>query len=320
MVATMPEVSLGSTLTEKQARGSYAQGEEAVVFALLQFAQQLAIQSASAASTSHDTPATPSGMKPPYAKPTASSRGKKKPGRKKGHLGSRRAKPARIDVYETHRADVCPECGGKLRRDARPLHGRHSRNATGSHRAHDPSRLVPALPKESRADGAHGVAGIDVRQPDAGAHSLTALRLGQHAFANRRGFNFHLQMKVTPGGLVQMWYRLAEILSPWYEQIHQEALNSAVLHGDESGWRVNGKTHWLWCFANSVLSYFMIDRSRGRPALLKFFTQEFGGTLVSDFWGAYNAVACALLQPQRPRCRGPSHADDHLLHVEKTRP
>ena len=83
-----------------------------------------------------------------------------------------------------------------------------------------------------------------------------------------------------------MWDRLAEILSPWYEQIHQEALNSAVLHGDESGWRVNGKTHWLWCFANSVLSYFMIDRSRGRPALLKFFTQEFGGTLVSDFWGA----------------------------------
>ena len=113
MVATAPEVSLGSTLTEKQARDIYALGEEAVVFALLQFAQQLSVQSAS-----HDTPATPSGMKPPYAKPTASLRGKKKPGRKKGHLGSRCAKPARIDVYETHRADVCPECGGKLCRCA----------------------------------------------------------------------------------------------------------------------------------------------------------------------------------------------------------
>jgi hypothetical protein len=109
-------------------------------------------------------------------------------------------------------------------------------------------------------------------------------------------FNFHLQMKVTPGGLLQMWYRLAEILSPWYEQIRQEGLTSAVLHGDESGWRVNGKTRWLWCFANSILSYFMIDRSRGQPALLKFFTQEFGGVLVSDFWGAYNAVVCALRQ------------------------
>ena len=40
----------------------------------------------------------------------------------------------------------------------------------------------------------------------------------------------------------------------------------------------------------------MIDRSRGSPALLKFFIQEFAGTLVTDFWGAYNAVECALRQ------------------------
>jgi hypothetical protein len=109
-------------------------------------------------------------------------------------------------------------------------------------------------------------------------------------------FNFHLQMKLSPGGLIQMWYRLAAILYPWYEQIRREALDSAVLHGDESGWRVNGKTHWLWCFANTFSSYFMIDRCRGSPALLKFFREEFGGTLVSDFWGAYNAVVCALRQ------------------------
>ena len=60
MVATAAEVSLGSTLTERQAREIYTQGEEAVVFALLQLAQQLAAQSASVAGTSHDTPATPS--------------------------------------------------------------------------------------------------------------------------------------------------------------------------------------------------------------------------------------------------------------------
>ena len=40
----------------------------------------------------------------------------------------------------------------------------------------------------------------------------------------------------------------------------------------------------------------MIDRSRGSPALLKFFSEVFEGTLVTDFWGAYNAVACAWRQ------------------------
>jgi uncharacterized protein (UPF0297 family) len=40
----------------------------------------------------------------------------------------------------------------------------------------------------------------------------------------------------------------------------------------------------------------MIDRARGSPALCRFFIEEFSGTLVSDFWGAYNAVECALRQ------------------------
>ena len=75
-----------------------------------------------------------------------------------------------------------------------------------------------------------------------------------------------------------------------------QASQAAVLFADESGWRVDGKTHWLWCFTTRDLTYYMIDRSRGSPALLKFFIEEFSGTLVTDFWAAYNAVACALRQ------------------------
>ena len=32
---------------------------------------------------------------------------------------------------------------------------------------------------------------------------------------------------------------------------------------------MNGKTHWLWCFANDDLSDFLIDRSRGHPLRLR---------------------------------------------------
>jgi hypothetical protein len=73
-------------------------------------------------------------------------------------------------------------------------------------------------------------------------------------------------------------------------------LRAGVLHVDETGWRVAGKTVWLWCFATNDAVYFMIDRARGSPALKKFFIQEFAGHLVSDFWGAYNKVACARRQ------------------------
>ena len=96
-------------------------------------------------------------------------------------------------------------------------------------------------------------------------------------------FNYHLQLKISKGALTPMWDRLREALFPWYEQIQQEGLSSAVLHGDETGWRVAGKTHWLWCFSNHRLTYYLINRSRGKPALRKFFVEEFKGTLISDF-------------------------------------
>lgn len=296
--ATAPGISLGATLTEEQAREIFAQGEEAVVFALLELAKMLAERNAAQAATSHAAPATPSGMKPPYSKPSARG-SRKKPGRKPGHPGSRRSKPERIDKREMHRAEVCPECGGPLCRcaetrtrytedipEVEPEVTEHTihRDWCAQCKKKVEPKITAALPGSTL--------GNRVLVLTAWLHYALGNTLSQIVEV----FNFHLQMPVSPGGLVQMWYRLAEILYPWYEQIHREALDSAVLHGDESGWRVNGKTHWLWCFANKTLSFFMIDRSRGSPVVQQFFTEEFGGVLVTDFWGAYNAVACALRQ------------------------
>ena len=97
-----------------------------------------------------------------------------------------------------------------------------------------------------------------------------------------------------------MWRRLREILLAWYLEIQTRALDSAVLHADETGWRVNGKTHWLWCFTTIDSTSYMIDRSRGSPALKRFFRKEFCGVLVTDFWSAYNAVVCAQKQKCLP--------------------
>jgi len=104
--------------------------------------------------------------------------------------------------------------------------------------------------------------------------------------------SYHLQTKVTPGGLIDAWRRLSEILLAWYEQIAEKAKNSAYLHADETGWRINGQGCWLWCFTNDRACYYLIDRSRGSPALQQFFTEEFEGVLITDFWSPYESV-CA---------------------------
>jgi len=295
--ATVPVVSIEAlreaSLTEEQAASIYDQGKEAVVFALLELTKQLA-----EARSPSVTPSTPSGMVPVYQKPAVKPR-KKKRGAKKGHPGSRRQVPERIDWQVEHRADCCPDCGGRLKRcqEIRPRYTEDIPEIQPEVTEHLIHRdWCPKCRKKVEppvADALPGsTLGLRVLVLSAWLHYALGNTLSQIVEV----FNFHLQMKLTEGGLVQMWYRLQEILFAWYEQIREEALQSAVLHGDETGWRTDGKTNWLWCFANATLTYFMIDRSRGSPALMKFFVEEFAGTLVTDFWGAYNAVVCAARQ------------------------
>lgn len=298
-MATAPlHIPLSPTLSEDEARAIFAQGEEAVVFALLSLAAMLGRQQAQAGACSHRAPSTPSGMKPPHDKPTARGR-KKKPGRKRGHPGARRKPPPRIDRELTHRARVCPTCGGTLQR------GRHTR-----------TRLTEDIPDTTPEITRHTIhrdwcpscrKKVEATVPDAlpgatlGNRVLVLSAWLHYALGNTLSqivevFNYHLHFSLSQGGLAQMWTRLSKLLEPWYEALQEEALAAAVLNADETGWRVNGKARWLWCFATDSLSVFREDRSRGSPALLAFFTREFQGTLVSDFWGAYNAVACARRQ------------------------
>lgn len=288
-------ISLGPQLTAEEAAAIFARGKEAVIFALLELAKQLG----QAQQRVGISPSTPSGMVPVYQKPPAKTRSKR-PGRKAGHPGTRRPPPARINQRKEHRAEYCPDCRGPLTRC----------NDTRTRYTEDiPEDLTPICTEHTihRDWCPRCKKRIEPKIPDAlpgstlGNHTLALSAWLHYGLGNTLSqvvdvFNYHLQLKLTPGGLIQQWYRLQEILYPWYEQIQAEALQSAVLHADETGWRVDGKTHWLWCFTNPWLTYYMIDRRRGSPALAKFFKEEFAGTLVSDFWGAYNFVQCGARQ------------------------
>lgn len=242
-------------------------------------------------------PSTPSGQRPVYTKPTTPQR-KGRPGARKGHKPARRPKPQQIDRTEEHHVEQCPDCGCQ-----ELIHGKRRRERTIEDILEDLQTLVTQ----------HTICGswcpvckkyVEPIVPDALpkaslGHRIVALTcwlhygLGVTIAQIVAIFRHHLQTHISAGGLVAMWLRMAQILEPWYEQIAREARNSAVLHADETGCRVNGQTWWLWCFANGQVCYYMIDRSRGSPALEKFFTEAFDGVLVVDFWAAYNAVLAA---------------------------
>ena len=308
---TALDVSLGPSLTEAEARAIFAKGEEAVVFALLSLSQMAASKQNA---TGAESPSTPSGMKATFQKPTVKTRNKK-PGRPVGHEGARRPTPTKIDRREEHRAEVCPDCGGPLQQCQHtrtrliedipeiiePVVTEHT-----IHRDYCPSCKKQVEPKVPDALP-NAQIGHRVLVLTAWLHYGLGVTLAQIVDV----FNFHLHFKLSAGGLIQMWYRLLDILYQWYEEIQSDILDAKVMFADETGWRVKGKTWWLWCFTTGDATFYLIDRCRGRPVLMKFFKRVFRGILVSDFWGAYNAVEALAKQKCIP------HLLREMLRVEK---
>ena len=292
-----PKEKLKLILTEEEAEAIIAQGKEAIIFHLLSLSHRLhELESKGSAWPA----STPSGMIPLYEKPSGKKRARK-PGRKDGHVGCRRASPLQIDRKEEHRLDRCPHCQSPLDPN-KPARRR--------------SRIIEDI-KESQPEVVeHEICGswcpvckkiVEPVVPDAlpnatVGHQTVALTawlhygLGITLSQIVEVLDFHLHMPVSSGGLVQMWYRIQAIFHEWYLQIAKQALESVYLHGDETGWRVNGNTHWLWCFTNKDLTYYLIDRSRGSPALKRFFGEEFKGCLITDFWKAYDLIRTTARQ------------------------
>lgn len=282
-------------ISEEEFRRFAQQSPELVAFTLLELQRRIAGNPSAGANQ-------PSSTIPPYAKPNTGGKPgkgskKKKRGAQKGHPGSSRPAPPQPDRTRHQKFDACPDCGGKLK-DTGDTRERITEDL--------PEDLKPVITKDviHRDWCPCCKKRVEPKPPDvlprcqignralvfsAMLHYLQGLTISQIV----ETLNFHLTFKITDGGLVQMWQRLGKILYQWYQEIHQQSLEGSKLYADETGWRVQGQTHWLWCFTSDATVYYMVDRSRGSPALQKFFTRYFDGTLITDFWSPYAAIDCA---------------------------
>ena len=93
-----------------------------------------------------------------------------------------------------------------------------------------------------------------------------------------------------------MWAMLGLWLEPVYQQLHEEVNQAEVLHADETSWRVNGQTYWLWGFGTQKLVFYTIRPSRGAVVVAEVLGKKFDGVLCCDFFGAYNAIDASAKQ------------------------
>ena len=259
------------------------------------------------------SPTTPSGMTPVYLKPVALKR-KKKPGRKKGHQGVARKTPQKVDNYEEHTLDQCGQCHTPLNKpvkdykryveDIPPVIPKVTEHTVYGYWCPKCRKIV--WPKITQALP-NSMIGLRTVVYTAWLHYLIGVSVNNIV----KVLAVFSSFTITTGGLTQAWKNLALTLEPFYHDIGQNISKSAVLHADETGWRLNGKTHWLWCFATSKFCYYIITKSRGSPVVKDILGAIFKGILICDFYGAYNKISALAKQ----RCF--FHLFTELVKVDK---
>ena len=97
------------------------------------------------------------------------------------------------------------------------------------------------------------------------------------------------------GPLIKIFHRLAKIFGDIPNRLMEQYRQSPVKHADETGWRNDGQSGYVWLFATDKISLFLLRKTRSSSVPREVFgNNPLPGTLVVDRYNAYNKAPCAL--------------------------
>lgn len=100
---------------------------------------------------------------------------------------------------------------------------------------------------------------------------------------------------ISTGEIVDLLHRVveAEGVRGAAEAIKERVRKSSVVHGDETSWREGGQNGYIWLFCTPQGErYYEYDKSRAGAVARRILGCQFKGTLVTDFYAAYNDLPC----------------------------
>lgn len=240
--------------------------------------------------------ATPFSKGPPKAKP-------KKPGRKLGHEAAHRPPPDHVDrTLEASLPAQCPGCGGALVEDRvavqyqedipHPIptivtqfnvHVGHCTRCRRRVQGRHAEQTSDALGAAAVQIGPQAIALGNALKHDLGAAYGKAARLLEQAFG----------LRLERSTLTRAEQRVARKLRPSYKHLVLRLRDSAVVHVDETGWKIGGHSAWLWVFTNDDVSVYVIDPTRAHEVVERVLGEDFDGILVCDCFLAYEPLEYA---------------------------
>jgi len=219
---------------------------------------------------------------------------KRKPGRKKGHEGSYRKPPEKVDERVEVPLPCCPHCKGPVT-DVKPrtqfiaklvFRVEHLELTTHTGMCAHCGQVHSTHPEQvSTATGSAkthlGQSALAFAAELSKRHGVTTG--GVCAILKTMG------LSLTPGGLTQALDRVADKLKPWADQIRDGLRQSSVVHVDETSWWLEGRISWLHVLTNNDYTYYQIA-PRTSAVVRDVLGDAFRGVLVSDCLQIYDPL------------------------------
>ncbi len=238
---------------------------------------------------------TPSSQVPLKSNAPKENRGKRG-GARPGHRGHGRQRfdesgADRVVRVESEVGNRCPQCGGpledkgveehcvidipplKTKRILYQLPKRYCPRCQKSYQPHAPGVLPKSL------------YGNQLVATAATMHYLHGIPMGR----------IIEQIDIGLGPLIKIFHRLAKLFGHIPNRLVEQYRQSPVKHADETGWRNDGQSGYVWLFATDKISLFLFRKTRSSSIPREVFgNNPLPGCLVVDRYNAYNKVPCAL--------------------------
>jgi transposase len=238
--------------------------------------------------------------KPPsmdgLGKPAPKSRREKsgkKPGGQPGHQGHGLKIDREPDETIEHTPESCSECGTELSGEtAKCVETRYVWEVDVivkliEHR--QMSIICPLCGAENRGEFPEEVCGTQNYGAGIRAFSATMVNYAMVSIdKTHKIINDVLQVPISTGTLANINAEYGEKMQPLLVEIKEKVQNSPIVHFDETGLRVNGKTHWLHNSSTSEATYITANEKRGTEGInANGVLPGFSGIAIHDCWKPY---------------------------------
>jgi transposase len=217
-------------------------------------------------------------------------------GAKPGHRGHGRQRfdasgADRVVRVDSQVGDRCPRCGGPLEDKGVEEHCVIDIPALRT------ERILYLLPKRycPRCRKAYQPPTPGVLPKSLYGNQLVATAATLHYLHGIPMGRIVEQIDMGLGPLIKTFHRLAKIFGTIPNRLMEQYRQSPVKHADETGWRNDGQSGYVWLFATDKISLFLFRKSRSSSVPREVFGDKpLPGTLVVDRYNAYSKVPCAL--------------------------